>query len=90
MDREMIFHTGNKFPKLGLVVTEGARELGEKIDQYLISWAEDSPEATESFLIDCECPRFSSGDTILRFWKSTWECFISAGIIHVLSTGAIP
>ncbi|MDD3074805.1 MAG: ribose-phosphate pyrophosphokinase-like domain-containing protein [Eubacteriales bacterium] len=45
-----------------MVVTEGARELGEKIDQYLISWAEDSPEATESFLIDCECPRFSSGD----------------------------
>ena len=27
----MIFHTGNKFPRLGLVVTEGARELGEKL-----------------------------------------------------------
>jgi len=62
LETDMIFHTGNRFPKLGLVVTEGARELGEKIDQYLTSWAANSPEATESFLIDCECPRFSSGD----------------------------
>lgn len=58
----MIFHTGNKFPRLGLVVTEGARELGKKIDQYLVSWAIEGPEEKNSFLIDCECPRFSSGD----------------------------
>lgn len=58
----MIFHTGNKFPRLGLVVTEGARELGEKIDQYLVSWAKGGPEEKDTFLIECECPRFSSGD----------------------------
>jgi ribose-phosphate pyrophosphokinase len=62
METEMIFHTGNHFPKLGLIATEGARELGDKIDKYLVSWAANGPEAKDTFLIGNECPRFSSGD----------------------------
>ena len=62
METEMIFHTGNHFPNLGLVVTEGARELGDKIDRHLVSWASEGTEQKETFLIGNECPRFSSGD----------------------------
>jgi ribose-phosphate pyrophosphokinase len=62
METEMIFHTGNHFPKLGLVATEGAKELGDKINRYLVAWAANGPEAKDTFLIGNECPRFSSGD----------------------------
>lgn len=62
MDAESIFHTGNTFPKLGLIVPEGARELGSKIDYWLTKWAADGPEARDSFIVRSTCPRFASGD----------------------------
>ena len=62
MDSEKVFHSGNYYPRLGLVVTEGARELGEKINHYLVEWAAGGPEERETFLLQNECPRFSSGD----------------------------
>ena len=62
MDAQTIFHTGNHYPKLGLVATKGARELGAKIDRHLASWARGGPEERESYLIENECPRFASGD----------------------------
>ena len=62
MDAETIFHTGNTFPKLGLIVTEGAKELGSKIDYWLTKWAADGPEARDTFIVKSSCPRFASGD----------------------------
>ncbi|MDR0862910.1 MAG: ribose-phosphate pyrophosphokinase, partial [Oscillospiraceae bacterium] len=62
MEAETIFHTGNHFSPLGLVVMEGAREIGEKIERHLLGWAKDSGEIHESFLVGNECPRFASGD----------------------------
>lgn len=45
---------------LGLIVAPGAQKLGEKIDNYLLDW---SAEEHETYIIDTEVPRFSSGDS---------------------------
>ena len=62
MDAEQLFHTGNHFDKLGLIVLPGAEELGARIDRWLVNWAAMGPEARDSFLIPVDFPRFSSGD----------------------------
>jgi ribose-phosphate pyrophosphokinase len=62
MDAKTIFHSGSHIAPLGLIVPEGARELGEKINNHLVSWAKNGPEEKETFIIESECPRFSSGD----------------------------
>lgn len=45
---------------IGLIVLKGAEKIGKKIDNYLKSWAQNGEE---TFIIDSECPRFSSGDS---------------------------
>lgn len=45
---------------LGLIAMKSAEELGNKINKYLIEWNEDEGKST--FLIENDCPRFSSGD----------------------------
>ncbi|MFR8003359.1 MAG: ribose-phosphate pyrophosphokinase [Hydrogeniiclostridium sp.] len=62
MDAKTVFHSGSHIAPLGLIVPEGARELGEKINNHLVSWAKNGPEEKETFIIESECPRFSSGD----------------------------
>ncbi len=62
MEAEQLFHTGNHFDRLGLIVLPGAEELGAKIDRWLVNWAAMGPEARDSFIIPVECPRFASGD----------------------------
>ena len=52
----------SKVAPLGLIVSEGAKELGEKINSYLVEWAKNSPNAKDTFIVESECPRFSSGD----------------------------
>ena len=47
---------------MGIIATEGAKELAQRIDSYLIKWAREAGIEKDSFLIDAECPRFSSGD----------------------------
>ena len=37
-------------------------ELGSKIDDYLVDWAGKGGINVDSFLVESECPRFSSGD----------------------------
>jgi ribose-phosphate pyrophosphokinase len=37
-------------------------ELGKKIDDYLVDWAGKGGINVDSFLVESECPRFSSGD----------------------------
>src|SRR5699024_11178720 len=39
-----------------------ARQLGEKINEHLVRWASGSPCQKDTFIIESECPRFSSGD----------------------------
>jgi ribose-phosphate pyrophosphokinase len=49
---------------LSLIALEGAREMGNKIERHLIEWSYKNTEdvTPESFLVESECPRFSSGD----------------------------
>ncbi|MDR1674581.1 MAG: ribose-phosphate pyrophosphokinase [Oscillospiraceae bacterium] len=51
---------------LGLIVMQGAKELGGQIDRHLVKWAKEQykshGDVPESFVIDAECSRFASGD----------------------------
>ncbi|MBE6906289.1 ribose-phosphate pyrophosphokinase [Marasmitruncus massiliensis] len=57
------FNLENRVAPLGLVVTEGAQELGAKIDAHLTKWAAEGGKDIETFIVESECPRFSSGDS---------------------------
>lgn len=58
------FRTEERVADLGLIALPGAEELASKIDAHLSRWAKevDPDSAQDSFLISCDCPRFSSGD----------------------------
>lgn len=62
MEAKDIFHGDEYTPELGLLVTESAKTWGAKIDRYLVEWARGTEKEKDTFIIDCECPRFSSGD----------------------------
>ena len=60
--------------KLGIVALESCREMGQKINDYIVSWRKDrirqehTPTVLfdgyerDSFLINTKCPRFGSGE----------------------------
>ncbi|MCR5684702.1 MAG: ribose-phosphate pyrophosphokinase [Lachnospiraceae bacterium] len=59
--------------KLGVLVMKSSKQLGDKVNDYLVSWRDKrnnehtssiafSGYQSESFLIDSECPRFGSGE----------------------------
>ena len=64
MKSELIFHPETSVAPLGLIALESATELGEKINNYMMRWANEKGNGPEkgTYLIDAECPRFSSGD----------------------------
>ncbi|MDL2250192.1 ribose-phosphate pyrophosphokinase [Lachnospiraceae bacterium OttesenSCG-928-J05] len=58
---------------LGLIAIKGCEKLGEKVDNYLVKWREESSHEHKdniifsgyekgSFLIDAQVPRFGSGE----------------------------
>ena len=47
---------------IGIIAMTGAEQLAEKINSYLVRWANENGIPDESYLIECECPRFASGD----------------------------
>ncbi len=64
-----IFDEPTPVAPLGLIVMEGARELGKKIDSYLVNWynrdlSKHNQNFTrrDTFIIDTHCPRFTTGD----------------------------
>jgi len=59
---DILFNHGTSVAPLGLIAMDGAKELGNKIDHYLVDWAHKGSYDVDTFLIECECPRFSSGD----------------------------
>ncbi|MBQ5754741.1 MAG: ribose-phosphate pyrophosphokinase [Oscillospiraceae bacterium] len=48
--------------ELGIIAVPGAEELAGKIDKYLVKWAAEAGHHRDTFIIDCACPRFQSGD----------------------------
>ncbi|MCI8554803.1 MAG: ribose-phosphate pyrophosphokinase [Clostridiales bacterium] len=59
---ETFFNQQDQVANLSIIAMESSRELGEKINAHLVSWAKKSSRSGTSFLVDAECPRFSSGD----------------------------
>ena len=45
-----------------LIACPGAEELTRQIDSHLVSWAKEVGIEKDTFIIDCDCPRFQSGD----------------------------
>ena len=61
-DAETIFTAEDQVAPLGLIVPEGAQELGAKIDEHLVRWAKAAGLDRDTFIVETHCPRFSSGD----------------------------
>lgn len=59
---ESVLSSKDRVAPLGIVPTPGARELAEKIDHYLVKWSQGKDYKEETYIVDAECPRFSSGD----------------------------
>jgi len=53
---------GKQAPNVALIACPGAEELTRLIDGHLKIWAAEYGFHKESFIIDCACPRFQSGD----------------------------
>ncbi len=63
---------------LGIIAMDGAKELGERINNYLVTWAKQSGQDVDSFLIPVSCPRFQSGDAkaLIRETVRGYDLFI--------------
>lgn len=59
---QLVINTQESVAPLGVIALEGAAELGKKIDRYLREWAQEGGLNADTYLIENECPRFSSGD----------------------------
>ncbi len=57
-----VFNPTVSVAPLGIIAMDGAKELGRKINDYLVTWARQSGQDIDTFLIPCKCPRFQSGD----------------------------
>ena len=62
INSENIFSQEDNVAPMRLIALDGARELGAKIDAHLTQWAQKCGRDDKTFLIESECPRFSSGD----------------------------
>ena len=56
------FNPETQVAHLGLIACPGAEELTRRIDEHLKDWAREVGIEKETFIIDCACPRFQSGD----------------------------
>ena len=59
---KILFDNDSRVAPLGLIPMAGAKELGEKVNAYLVKWANEDNFFKDTFLVEAECPRFSSGD----------------------------
>lgn len=64
-----VFDEPSAVAPLGLIVLEGARELGKKVDNFLVNWYNRDLSKKradfikkDTFILDSECPRFTTGD----------------------------
>jgi len=59
---ENLFSGFSNAAPLGIIAMNSVTELGNKINSYLVDWAKRAGQDVDTFLIESECPRFSSGD----------------------------
>ncbi len=58
----LVVNSQDSVAPIGLIAMDSATELGDKINKYLLEWAEEGGLNIDSFLVETHCPRFSSGD----------------------------
>ncbi len=58
----VLFDNDSRVAPLGLIAMKSASEIGEKVNGYLTNWANENEHFKDTFLIETDCPRFSSGD----------------------------
>jgi ribose-phosphate pyrophosphokinase len=61
-ESEKIFGTETAVAPLGIIAMNGTEDLASRIDHYLTTWAAASGTPVDTFLLEADCPRFSSGD----------------------------
>lgn len=59
---DTIFGRQENLAELKLISMNSASELGSKVNDYLVGWARNGGLDVDTFLVENECPRFSSGD----------------------------
>lgn len=64
-----IFEEPSAVAPLGLIVLEGAKDLGRQVDNYLVNWynrdlSKHNQDFTrkDTFILRSDCPRFTTGD----------------------------
>lgn len=63
-----VFEDPSPVAPLGLIVLPGAKDLGDKVNKFLVDWYNKDLGLTnkkfmkKSFILNSECPRFTSGD----------------------------
>ncbi|MGN0601260.1 MAG: ribose-phosphate pyrophosphokinase [Oscillospiraceae bacterium] len=60
--KKILFDPQTRVAPLGLIAMKSASELGKKVNDYLVEWANSEGMNKDSYLIDVDCPRFASGD----------------------------
>ena len=56
------FNPDKQVAALSLIACPGAETFAQQIDYYLVKWAKEAGISTDTFMIECDCPRFQSGD----------------------------
>ena len=56
------FNPETQVAHLALIACPGAEELAKLIDSHLVAWAKEVGIEKDTFIVDCACPRFQSGD----------------------------
>ncbi len=62
INSENIFSQEEYVAPMRIIALSSAKDLGAKIDAHLTQWAQKCGRDDKTFLIEAECPRFSSGD----------------------------
>ena len=59
---EVLYQEYNEVAPIGLIAMRGTEELASRINGYLTRWADRNGRPQREFMVEAECPRFSSGD----------------------------
>lgn len=63
IENKVVFDHRKSVAPLGIIAMNGATEIGEKVNGYLVKWAKESGDHyADNFLVEAQCPRFQSGD----------------------------
>lgn len=64
-----VFDEPSAVAPLGLIVLQGAKDLGNKVDNYLVNWYNRDLSKRkadfikkDTFILESDCPRFTTGD----------------------------